>query len=202
MNNVYPQPPSSTIPRVNDTHPNQSTSSVSNNAPVPAPAITDKDVAAKSSKSKGKFKQRRSRSTSPADVSESETDFDRLDLDADEERERADEDDAEPRSVFPDPSSPSSPSLFITQRKGGDGDAGRVRLGSGHWVTNYEYGRLQKMASNKRLMRSMGIPDAVKALVGPKKPSPALQRTRVPVNIPAGPSRIPPTRASKQQEKS
>lgn len=204
MKNVYPQLPSSSVPPVHGTRTNESmTSDVvpptspTDNVPPPAPASLDKCDAETSSKLKGKFKPRRSRSTSPAEGSESDVDFDKLDVHSDEERQRASEGEAEPRSVFPDPSSPSSPSLYIIQRKGGMGDAGRVKLGDGKWVTNYEYGRLQKMAQNKTLMRAMGIPDAVKTLVGTKKPSPTLQPA------PAGPpSRIPPVRASKQKEKS
>ncbi len=196
MKNVYPQLPSSSVPPVHGTRTNESmTSDVvpptspTDNVPPPAPASLDKCDTETSSKLKGKFKPRRSRSTSPAEGSESDVDFDKLDVHSDEERQRASKGEAEPRSVFPDPSSPSSPSLYIIQRKGGMGDAGRVKLGDGKWVTNYEYGRLQKMAQNKTLMRAMGIPDAVKTLVGTKKPSPhiAARSSRTPVSNPARP---------------
>ncbi len=201
---MYPQLLLSSVPPVHATPTNESTTSdivlptsPTDNVPPPAPATLDKGDAEKSSKSYGKFKPRRSRTTSPTDGSESDVDFEMLDVHSDEERQRASEGESEPRSVFPDPSSPSSPSLIIIQRKGGMGEAGKVKLADGKWVTNYEYGRLQKMASNKALMEAMGIPDAAKALVGMKKPSPTLQRA------PGGPpSRIPPVRTSKQQEKS
>lgn len=160
--------------------------------------LTPKEVdlgAEKPSKSKGKFKQRREHS--PADDSDLDIDFDTLDVRSDEGNQCASGD--ETRSVFPNPSSPSSPSLYITQRKGGDGDNGKVKLGDAGWVTNYEYKRLQNIGRNNALMRSLGIPDAVKAVAIPA----ALQRSRVPVTTPAGPpTRIPPGRASKQHMKS
>ncbi len=194
MKKVYPQLPSSSLPPVYSTHTNQPMTSATDDTPVPTPEIVDKDVA-KPSNSKAKFKQRRERSTSPADDVDSDVDFESLDVHPDEEVQRAVDGEFEPRSVFPDPSSPSSPSLYITQRKGGSGFSGSVKLVDGGWVTNYEYGRLQNMAKNKSLMRSMELPDAAKALVGTKKPSHALQRARVllaalrrsTVSNPAGP---------------
>lgn len=220
MRMVYPQQSSSHVPVIADSHTNVSTASTSSDTTTAAPrnnllppfqlqpanislssgANDDIDVA-KSSRSKGKFKQRRDHS--PTDDSDLELDFDNLDVFPDEEKEDAIDNTDTPRPMFPDPSSPSSPSLFVLQRKGGDGDNGKVKLAAdGRWITNYEYKRLQKMASNNKLMRSMGIPDAVKALVGEKPPA-SLQRSRVPTAVPAGPpSRFPPARASKQHVKS
>lgn len=101
------------------------------------------------------------------------------------------------RPTVPDPSSPSSPSLIILKRTGA-GEADRVQLQNGVWVTNYEYARLCNIASNRRKMRELGIP---------------FTKTNDPARIPhksikpqrqghAIPPRFPPTRAAKQQLKS
>ncbi len=83
-----------------------------------------------------------------------------------------------------DPSSLSSASLKIVERKGGSDDYGRVKLAGGKWISNYEYQRLQKMADNKKLMDGFDFPDAVQAVIGPGAHAPLPQDNSAFVCVP------------------
>lgn len=146
--------------------------------------------------SKAKWKQPRARS--PSDESDVDLDFDKLDKMPEEEH--SDDEDDDSRFPPPIPSSPSSPSLTIIDRVGDD-EFGSVRLETSKWMRSYEYSRLKKMAENKSLLRSLGIPEAAKAAVAGIPPPSNQQRARVPVINP-GPPRNPLPRASKNGEKS
>ncbi len=105
------------------------------------------------------------------------------------------------RPTVPDPSSPSSPSLTIVDRRGGSDDYGRVKLAGGTWISNYEYSALKKKAENKKLMASFDIPAAVNTIIGPAPlPPKHQQRARVPVSVSTAPSRVLPVRVSRSQQ--
>ncbi len=164
-------------------------------------------TASTSSKSKGKFKQREH---SPSDDTDLELDDNEMpDLGSSDEEhdkdgevldgEARDGNVTEDRPTVPDP---SSPSLDVTERRGGEGDNGKVRLRGGAWVTNYEHSRLKKMGANKQLMIALGIPDIANALTGSQPQPIEKPRARAPSSaVPTAPTRVPPARSSKLMDK-
>lgn len=172
---------------------------------VPPPEDSDSEEEMSKSTGKGK-KAVRFRKGTPGDGEESDPagDVEMSDLDSTTDEEAMDEEEELPvRSSYPDPSSPSSPSLTIAIRRG-NADTDKVKLAGGTWMTNYDYNRLVNIATNRKEMRKLGILSAADKLKQSLPPAPPAEnlfaRRRVP-RVSGLPQRILPLRSSKSQPK-
>ncbi|KLO15471.1 hypothetical protein SCHPADRAFT_938706 [Schizopora paradoxa] len=206
MKIVYPQPTHPLNPGVVDVDlAGPSAQAVAASPPDPphpsSPPPAREESAPKKSHPGYKFKQpRKVRFHVDEDEDEDngmDIDFDRLERFEDEVDDEIEIENELSSSMFPNPSSLSSPSLRVTNRNFINGDE-RLQLEGGQWVNNYEYERLNNIARNNELMKSLGIPDAVKAVVGTGRPDIETQRNHLPKTNAGPPSRVPPPRASKE----
>ncbi|KLO03862.1 hypothetical protein SCHPADRAFT_948240 [Schizopora paradoxa] len=207
MRTVYPQRPASAVPVVVDATASSQAPSATVPAPRPAPANDPQPQphAKTSSKAGRGWKFKKPRFASPVAMDIDGYD-DGMDIDFDKLERFEDDDDGAsdgegPSSTSLDPSSPSTRPPRIVNRVTGDDGEERVQLEGGTWLTQYEYFRECNIAKNRALMKSLGIDDAVKAVVGPGEPAPEPRDPRLPPTHSGPPSRIPPARASKEGEK-